>query len=128
LQAVIASGTLTLSKALENGRQITTGLAAAHDGDITHPDIKPANLFLTNEGQVKILDFGLAKLARPEDRFQSARDLLFALEELSTGQVPTRRPRTIPRRGIFLGGGLVLAAVVLVYLLNPAPLLGSGQG
>ena len=56
LQAVIASGTLTLSKALEYGRQIATGLAAAHDGGITHRDLKPANLFLTKEGHIKILD------------------------------------------------------------------------
>jgi len=66
LHPVIASGDLTLTKAAEYGRQIATGLAAAHDSGITHRDLKPANLFLTTEGQIKILDFGLAKLARPE--------------------------------------------------------------
>ncbi len=229
LRPVIASGNLTLQKALEYGRQIATGLAAAHDGGITHRDLKPANLFLTKGGHIKILDFGLAKLARPEtspaelsisptqtleteagivmgtpgymapeqlhgkpadhrsdvfslgvvlyemvagahpfpgattaevqaailkeeapslsranpkvppllehlvsrclekwpeDRFQSARDLLFALEELNSGQVTTRLPRTFPRRGFLLGAGLVLAAMVIAYLLNPSPLLG----
>ena len=66
LRDVITSGTLGLSKALEYGRQIATGLAAAHDGGITHRDIKPANIFLTTDGQIKILDFGLAKAVPPK--------------------------------------------------------------
>jgi serine/threonine protein kinase len=62
----LLKGSLSRRKALEYTRQIATGLAVAHDKGITHRDLKPENLFLTRDGRVKILDFGLAKLTMPE--------------------------------------------------------------
>jgi eukaryotic-like serine/threonine-protein kinase len=62
----LRKGALSRRKALEYARQIATGLAAAHAKAITHRDLKPENLFLTLDGRVKILDFGLAKLTLPE--------------------------------------------------------------
>src|SRR5262249_4230997 len=62
LRAQLESGAIPTRKALEYAQQITQGLAAAHEKGITHRDLKPENLFVTKDGRVKILDFGLAKL------------------------------------------------------------------
>ncbi len=58
----INSGSLTMRKAVEYAAQIADGLAAAHGRNIVHRDLKPDNVFITRDGHLKILDFGLAKL------------------------------------------------------------------
>src|SRR5713226_1061706 len=59
-------GPVPLRRAIDRGVQIAHGLAAAHDKGIIHRDLKPENLFVTRDGRVKILDFGLAKLTQVE--------------------------------------------------------------
>ena len=56
---------LPVRKAVELGIQLARGLAAAHDKGIVHRDLKPENVFVAHDGQAKILDFGLSKLAEP---------------------------------------------------------------
>jgi len=65
LREELKNGPLPQRKAVDYGQQISQGLAAAHEKGITHRDLKPENLFVTADGRVKILDFGLAKL-RPQ--------------------------------------------------------------
>ena len=67
LAETVRRGPLPLRKAIDYGVQIAHGLAAAHEKGIVHRDLKPDNLFVTKEGRIKILDFGLAKVIHPRD-------------------------------------------------------------
>ena len=66
LRQRLEGGPIHPRKAIEYSIQIAQGLSAAHEKGIAHRDLKPENLFLTKDGRVKILDFGLAKSAQPE--------------------------------------------------------------
>jgi serine/threonine protein kinase/Tol biopolymer transport system component len=84
LRQRISGTALPQRKAIDYALQVADGLAAAHKKGIVHRDLKPDNLFITNDGNVKILDFGLAKLTGVGDT------------ELSQTSIPTRRVDTDP--------------------------------
>ena len=83
LRARLRSGAIATRKAVEYAVQIARGLAAAHAQGILHRDLKPENIFITRDLQIKILDFGLAKLTQPAS---SAVGGLSATVDLATGR------------------------------------------
>jgi eukaryotic-like serine/threonine-protein kinase len=72
LRERLRSGSIPVRKTLDYAMQIAHGLAAAHEKGIVHRDLKPDNLFVTKDGRVKILDFGLAKLTQADSGSQTS--------------------------------------------------------
>src|SRR5213075_282463 len=70
LRERLQQASLTVSRASDWAHQIAQGLAAAHERGIIHRDLKPENIFVTRDGLVKILDFGLARLEAGESSEQ----------------------------------------------------------
>jgi serine/threonine protein kinase len=72
LREKLEAGPLPARRAIEYALGFAQGLAAAHEKGIVHRDLQPENVFITRDGRVKVLDFGLAKLVRPEERTETA--------------------------------------------------------
>jgi len=88
LRQRINGGPLAQRRVIGFALEMASGLAAAHSKGIVHRDLKPENIFVTKDGRVKILDFGIAKLTEPEGR-------------ASQTDIPTRRVDTEP--GVIIG-------------------------
>ena len=113
LRSRLLAGALPARRAIDFARQIAEGLAAAHERNIVHRDVKPDNLFITKDGRIKILDFGIAKLTRPGD--ESARHTGFPTETeagLVVGTASYMSPEQVrgeavdPRSDIFSCGAV----------------------
>src|SRR5213595_255530 len=83
----LARGRMPLSEAVDVAIQVESALAAAHEAGIVHRDIKPENIMLRPDGYVKVLDFGIAKLAEQELPTTMPRDEALLLVETNLGSV-----------------------------------------
>jgi len=151
LRERLMGGPLPVRKAVEYCVQVASGLAAAHDKGITHRDLKPENLFVTREGGVKILDFGLAQsraLTRGQSDHEARTETCVTDEGTVMGTVGYMSPEQVrgeaadARSDIFALGAVLFesltgqrafrgrtGAETLSLVLNedPPPLATSGR-
>ena len=93
----VTQGPVPIAEALRYGKQIAAALDAAHEKGIIHRDLKPANIKLSADGEIKVLDFGLAKAVQPDSG---------ASQQISTSPTLTARATEL---GIILGTGAYMA-------------------
>jgi len=117
LTETIRRSPLPFRKAIEYGVQIAQGLAAAHKKGIVHRDLKPDNLFVTKDGPIKILDFGLAKLVQPKESVtnQAATITLPGVAMGTVGYMSPEQVRglTIDHRSDIFALGAILYEMVM---------------
>ena len=140
LSEVIAPGSLPDAAIASLGSQLAEGLAAAHAEGILHCDIKPGNIRVTPQGRLKILDFGLARLVRPDVAAGGATSTLTATQYAVAGTVPYMAPEQLrgerldARTDVHAAGAVLYematgrrafpqesSAVVISAILNEAP-------
>ncbi|MGB5891193.1 MAG: protein kinase, partial [Thermoanaerobaculia bacterium] len=103
LDRLIPEGGLGVDRLLEIGAAVAEALAAAHDKGIVHRDLKPANVMVAGDGRVKVLDFGLAKIAAPQSDELLASEMateLHTREGVVMGTVPYMSPEQIAGRAV----------------------------
>ena len=120
VRELLNAGQVAVARTINIGSQVATALIAAHKAAVIHRDIKPENIVVTNDGYVKVLDFGLAKLVesiRQEDESQLELESLHTQPELLLGTSHYMSPEQIRRGPIDSRADLWSLGVVLHEML-----------
>jgi len=127
LRSRLQGGALPPRKAIDYARQMAEGLAAAHDKSIVHRDVKPENLFITNDGRIKILDFGIAKLRRPSDDAAAHIGLSTETAEgMVVGTAAYMSPEQVRGEPVDARSDIFSAGAVLSEMLTGRPAFARG--
>ena len=86
LKEIVSEGPLDTKTALDYALQIIAGIEHAHRRDIIHRDIKPQNIIVANDGNVKIVDFGIARMTSQTTRTMAGKDVVGSVHYLSPEQ------------------------------------------
>lgn len=126
LDAKLASGALSQKQVVELGVQLAKGLSAAHRANIIHRDLKPGNLRLTGEGELKILDFGLARWREPVSELAATASL--SEKDAISGTLPYMAPEQVRCEEVDVRTDIWAAGAVLYEMATgkrPFPMASS---
>ena len=133
VRQAISAGSLSIATVLEVGEQIADALEAAHRAGIVHRDLKPANLFLTERGDAKVLDFGLAKWSPTEQSSAVSADAPTVVAEPDTatgttlGTVAYMSPEQARGRELDARSDLYSLGAVLYEMATGRPPFSGGS-
>ena len=126
LRRLLQRDTLLPHKAIDYARQAAEGLAAAHDKGIVHRDVKPDNLFITSDGRVKLLDFGVAKLMQPDDHPARRSDRTQTVDGVVIGTASYMSPEQVRGEPVDGRSDIFSVGAILFEMLGGGPAFTRG--